>query len=252
MKNPTVLVQNSGLDNKQAAVYMASLELGEALISDISRKALVKRSTTYLAVDVLVTLGLLSVKTVGKRKLYSAVHPRRLLGLARFREKEIESAMPELVALYNTPKEKPKIQVFEGMEGVRSLYRELYASLSSKEEALWIARIGALREFAPEGLAEYKKVLRSLVNPKIRELNYGDEEGIKWSKEIKRLQGKNHHIRLLPTDFEFGFSDNLIFGNKLAIFSLKKSVFVMVIESADVVKTYKALFEWAWKSAATL
>ena len=130
---------------------------------------------------------------------------------------------------------------------MRALYRELYQSLNKREEALWFTRIGALREYMPEALTEYKKMLRRLRHPRIRELNYGDEEGKKWLIEMKRVRGRNHFIRALPTDYEFGFTDNLIFGNKLVIFSLKEHVFVTVIESEEIAKTYRALFEWAWK-----
>ena len=90
-------------------------------------------------------------------------------------------------------------------------------------------------------------MLRRIKNPRIRELNYDEPAAHEWAKETRLLMGKNHFIRYMPKDFEFGFTDNLIFQNKLVIFSLKKDVFVTVIDSEEIVKTYKALFEWAWK-----
>ncbi len=236
-----------GLDEKGISVYLTLLRLGEASMTDLARNAGLKRSTTYLVVETLLTHGFISEIQKKKRKAYSAVHPRRLLEVARFRAHQIETALPEIVALYNTPTTKPKIQVFEGIEGIKSLYREVFHSLSNQKEALWFARIGAIHEFVPEALTEFKKLLRELKNPKIRELNYGDEWGKRWSDETKRLRGKNHFVRILPNDFEFGLSDNLIFENKLVIFSLKDNEFVIIIESEEVVKTYRALFEWAWR-----
>ena len=243
-------IEKLGLSEKEAVVYLTVLKLGKASITEIARASSLKRSTTHLAVESLVMLGLFSETRSNKRRAISAVHPRRLLELANFRAHQIEDKMGELVALYNSPKEKPKIQVFEGIEGVRLLYRELYQSLNNKEEALWFTRIDAARTF-PDAINEYKKMLRMLSNPRIRELNFGNTDGMKWLEEIKPYRGKNHLIRLLPTDFEFGFSDNLIFGNKLVIFSLKKDIFVSVIESEDIAKTYRALFEWAWKQGVS-
>ena len=240
------ILKSIGFDEKLSGVYLAALASGEVSITELARNAGLKRPTAYLVVEELQMLGMLSVTLQGKRKAYSAVHPHRLLELTRFRARRVEEVLPELVALHNAPKSKPKIQVFEGAEGVRALYRELYQSLNNKEEALWFARIGALREYLPESLSEYKKLLRQLHHPKIRELNFGDEDGKRWLGEMKRLRGKHHHIRLLPTDFEFGYTDNLIFGNKLVIFSLRRNAFVVIIESADVAATYRALFEWAW------
>jgi len=241
------VLRHTGLSKKQVAVYAALLKLGEASMTELARTAGLKRSTAYVVVEELLVGGLMAEATKGKRTMYSTVHPRRLLDLARFRARQIEEALPELAALYNAPKEKPKIQVFEGVEGMRALYRELYQSLNKKEEALWFARISALREYMPEALTEYKTMLRHLAHPRIRKLNYGDEEGKKWLTEMKRVRGRNHFIRILSTEFEFGFTDNLIFGNKLVIFSLKAHVFVTVIESEEITKTYRTLFEWAWK-----
>ena len=235
-----------GFDQKQTAVYLAALELGEATMTELAKKAEQKRPTTYLAVEEIQTQGLLSETKKGRRKVYSPVHPRRLVEIMRSREQQISEALPELLAIYNSPKAKPKIQVFEGVEGIKLMYRELYQSLNKKEEALWFTRIDAIREHVPEAETEYLKMLRKLNDPKIRELNYGNKEGKQWLKKSKSFRGKNHHIRILPLDFEFGASDNLIFGNKLVTFSLKDDVFVIVIESKEIVKTYRTLFEWAW------
>ena len=240
-------IKQVGLSENQAKVYLSALELGETSMTELAKKAVLKRPTTYLVVDELILLGLLSETKKGKRRIFSAVHPRRLLQIAKFREKQIEESLPELVAIYGEPKEKPKMQMFEGINGVRLMYQEIFQWLNKKEEILAFADIGNLRKYIPEALIEFKQLLRSLRDPKIRELNYGDEEGKKWSEETKKLRGKNHHVRILPTDFEFGASDNFIFGNKLVIFSLKKDIFVIIIESEDIAKTYRAMFEWVWK-----
>lgn len=242
------ILSKLGLDEKDCRIYEAALERGESSMTDLARHARIKRSTAYLSIDALSRLGLVSEITRGKRKIYTPVHPRRLLEIARARERSIESALPELIALYNAPKEKPKIQVFEGPEGMRLLYQEMYDSLSNKEEALWFTNIRALQEHMPSAIVEYKRMLRKIKNPRIRELNYGDEAGTRWVQEIKPLQGKNHLVRILPEKHEYGATDNLLFGNKLVIFSLKKDVFVISIESIEIVKTYCVLFEWAWKS----
>jgi len=240
-----------GLNDKEASVYLAALELGESSMTELSKKSALKRPTTYLVAQELELLGLLSETKKGKRKLYSAAHPKRFFEIARFREQQIQEILPELVAFFNAPKDKPKIQVFEGKDGINLVYRELYQSLNNKEEALWFTNIGALKKFMPEALTSYKKMLQQLNNPKIRELNYGDDAGKQWMEEMKKIIGKNHVIKILAPDFSFGYSDNLIFGNKLVIFSLSHDVFVTVIESIEVTKTFRALFEWAWKQGIT-
>ena len=244
-----VLLKQFGLQEKQARVYLAALALGQGTMSELARKAGLKRPTTYLMVEQLQVAGLLSQTRVGKHLVYAPAHPHRLLELARARLYHTEKTLPELVALYNSSPRKPRIQVYEGLEGVKNLYRELYASLSSQQEALWFSNIGALRQYIPEALTEYKKILRTIENPRIRELNFGDKDGKRWSQEIKHLRGNRHTIRLLSTQFPFGRNDNLIFGNKLVIFSLGEKVFVVIIEDQEIVATYRALFEHLWTRA---
>lgn len=240
-------IQKLGFDEKAAALYVAALALGEASMTQLAKRAALKRPTAYLAVEELQHAGLLSGVTKGKRQVYSAVHPRRLLEIAQAREQHIADVLPELVAQYNAPTAKPRIQVFEGTDGLERVYDALYRALSSKQEALWFTRIDALRDHFPAALSLGKQVLRKVRDARIRELNLDNEAGRAWIEETASLRGSRHYVRLLPVTFPLGFTDNLIFENKLVIFSLKVAVFVIVIESEDIAQTYRALFEWAWK-----
>lgn len=240
------LFKKLGLTDKQAQVYLAVLELGSATMTELSKKAHLKRPTAYLVVDELIMLGLLAQTKLRKRKIYSAIHPRRLVEIAHTRERQVEEILPELVALHNAQKEKPKIQVFEGEEGVNHVYAEVYKALNKKQEALWFTNIEALHVF-PGAIDMYKEIIKTIKDPKIRELNYGNEAGKKWAKEGMSLSGKNHFIRTLPTDFEFGMTDMLIFENKVVMFSLQKDLFVIMIESEDLAKSHRAMFNWAWE-----
>lgn len=250
--NKVKTITELGLDEKTARVYVALLELGVASMTDLAQQAELKRPTVYLAVEELKKHGLISEAKIGKRKQYSAIHPKRLVEIARSHERNIQTILPELTALHNAPLDKPKIQVFEGESGVKLIYKEVYESLSRQVEALWFTRIDALKKDLPYAANEYRSMLQKLNSPRIRELNYGNEAGKKWLNDMQPFLDKNpnHEIRLFPADFEFGFSDNLIFGDKMVIFSLKNNVFVTKIESAEITKTYRALFERCWEMAA--
>jgi sugar-specific transcriptional regulator TrmB len=65
-------LQKLGLTEKQATVYMAMLELGEAGMTKIAKKANLKRPTVYLIIDELNLLGLAGEILKGKKKFYSA------------------------------------------------------------------------------------------------------------------------------------------------------------------------------------
>lgn len=243
----SIALEKIGLDEKKQRLYKAALELGKASISELAKRANLKRPTAYNAIGELEISGLISQIKIGKSKLYSPAHPKRLLDIARSVEGQVESSIPELMAIYNSPKEKPKIQVFEGVKNVKLIYQELYEFLNTNQEVLCFTRIDAVREHMPEAIDYYMELSKKVINPHVRELNYGNEAGYEWVKETKPFLGINHFARILPPDFEFGFCDNIIYGNKVAIFSLKKDIFVIVIESEDIAKTYRAMFNWAWE-----
>lgn len=242
------LIKKLGLDEKQAAIYLALLELGTCSMTELSLKAKMKRPTCYLIVDQLLIMGLIKQVKKGKRKFYSAVHPKRLLEIAHNREREVKDVYSQLVSMHNSPKDKPRVHVFEFDydDAVDEFYDEIQQWLEAGNEALFFTDIEYLHKF-PESVKLYKKMLKKLDNPRIRELNFCNTAGIAWMKEIKSYQGKNHFVRLLPADFPYEGTDLLILGDKVVMCSLKKSIFIVSIESKDIADTQRAMFEWAWR-----
>lgn len=103
-------------------------------------------------------------------------------------------------------------------------------------------------------LTEYKSFLDLWVKEmknkrsRARELLVREElEGYDYLDKIRENNNPNHQIRFFPPGVKFTENDNMIFGNKLAIFSLKKEVFVILIESENITDSYRNLFEMAWK-----
>lgn len=242
-------IKQLGLSDHETAVYLAALEIGRGTITEITDKSKEKRPTVYLALDRLEILGLVAREIVGKKKLWSAVNPRRLKELAEFRAKQIEEVLPELTALYKENSEKPSARILEGVLGVRAAYEEAYSLLNSNEEGLWFGNITFLIEHFPELLREYNALLRRLRNPHIRELIYGGEKSKAWVKEMQGGLSKNHRIKYFTDSTAFGQTDQCIIGNKIITFSFGKEIFVLITESKEMAQTQRALFEQIWKAA---
>ena len=130
-----------GLTDKETAVYLGMLEIGEDSITEITKASKQKRPTVYLALDRLEMLGLTERALRGKKKLWSAVHPKRLKELAEFRANQIDGILPELLALYKDKREKPTVRILEGVAGVRTAYQEAYSLLDGKSEGLFFGNI---------------------------------------------------------------------------------------------------------------
>ncbi len=246
----TRILTKLGLSEKQAIVYSALLELGESSMTDIARRSKLKRPTVYLIIEELEILGIVSMVLKGKKKIYSAAHPNRIGELLRFRERQFNEILPSLVAKYGSLSEKPRVQMFEGVTAVRDAYRDIFKSISEKNEGvLWFGDLSAIQERFPEIIKEYKILLNSKPNIKIRELIYGNDKAEKLVEEIKtNIKRQNYEIKFLKikTDF-FGLTDQCIIGDKVISFSLSKEIFMLVVESQELAKTQKGVFEILWK-----
>lgn len=99
-----------GLNEKESAVYLALLELGEATISSLVMKSRVKRTTVYASLQLLHERGLVSRFTKHKRTMYLAQDPRIFRKILSEQELKLETIMPELLSLANVLTHKPTVR----------------------------------------------------------------------------------------------------------------------------------------------
>jgi sugar-specific transcriptional regulator TrmB len=221
-------------------------------MTDIAKKASIKRSSGYNSIGKLEMFGLVSKIQHGKRTYYSAIHPRRLLQIATLRQKQIEETLPKMIGAYYGEGEKPQVQMFEGIQAIRDVYHEAFERLKKGEELCIFTNIGRVIELFPEVPKEFTKIIGSIIfKSKAREIAYGDIAGLRYADEIKPKIKKGYELRLSPEDIPFGDNEQFIFQDKIIYFSLQKNIFVVVIENSDLTKTHRAMFEMAWKQAKT-
>ncbi|MFA6273601.1 MAG: helix-turn-helix domain-containing protein [Candidatus Paceibacterota bacterium] len=242
------ILSKIGLTEKQAIVYTALLELGEASMSNIAKFAKLKRPTVYLIIEELEMLGFVSRIEKGKKKIYSAVHPKRIAELLEFRKNQFQEILPSLIAKQGAIQGKPKIQMFEGMDGIRHVYSEIFKTAKeTKEECLWFGNITLIKNQFPEVIREYNKFLTETKNYKIRELIFGGEESEKWVEEMKKKENTKYSVKYLEIK-EMGLTDQCIIGNKIIFFSLEKEIFTTMIESKEIAQSARAQFNVLWNS----
>ena len=148
-------LQELGFSEKEAGVYLALLELGSSVASDIAKKAGINRSTAYIIIESLLKRGLVTVIERRGVKLYSSTSPDQLIRHLEETAKQYsglvaaaKKILPDLESVRKAQKEKkeesfrPKVQLFEGKKGIRTVYEDTLSSLesirvhASKREAL--------------------------------------------------------------------------------------------------------------------
>lgn len=235
-----------GLSEKEAKVYLASLQLGKETAFHIARQAGLKRPTVYVLLNELNIKGLVDISKTSKATLYKAASPHRLLAQFESRKKKLVESLPLLLTLYKSHPDKPKIEVYEGEQGLEQVYEEVISYSSKGNEILTFGRLdhfkGDLRIILDRWLLESKNK-----KSKVREIINGGKSELEYLKRVKNTKNPNHQVKIAgKTTF---LNDNIIYGDRLAIISTDKDLFVTLIESKSIALTYRNFFDLAWTNA---
>ncbi|MFH0769830.1 MAG: helix-turn-helix domain-containing protein [Candidatus Peregrinibacteria bacterium] len=241
------ILRSVGLDPKEAALYLAGLELHSAPASEYAKAAGMNRITAYNTLEGLARRGTVTVTKKARAKWYSPVLPEQLAIEARKNADALARVLPELRSMQGGGGRRPVVRFFEGWEGLRSVYED---TLTAKSELLNFANSAVVRRFWPDYDGEYvvERVRRGIY---LRGIAPDDEAGRKVHGEDRK---RKREIRLVPVkDFDFGNEIN-IYDHKVAIcsFGSPEKMFAVIIESKEVAETQRQIFEMAWRFAKSL
>jgi sugar-specific transcriptional regulator TrmB len=232
-----------GLDQKEAKIYLALLTLGPATVLEIAKRAAVKRPTVYVLLEKMLAQGLVARTSSSGRTRYSAEPPDVLLRAIRTKEETLHEALPILQAMMAAAKKRPNITIHEGHEGLARLYDEIFESPD-------IRFFGSMKDLKRSfsDIVERFIQLSKRRKTRVRDLLTHHPVDLEWAH---RAVSEHYAVRILPREFDFAI-DCAIYGEKVAILSVKDDFFAVVIESKEVADSFRALHTLAWQSAIPL
>lgn len=234
-------LQNLGLNEKEARVYLALLDLGSSSAISIADRAGVKRPTTYLVLSELVRKGLVSITPREKKALYQAESPEKIAFLIEKQNQALKEVLPELLAHYKPGGSKPSVKLFSGIEGIKTVY---YDTLTEGKEIL--AYLGV--EQAEEHLKDFFQkdygpkrvnagIFARVIAPKTPSAADYCKQDARFRRQTKFIDAKKYPFTI----------EKNIYGNKVAIIShSKKEHFGLIITSPEIARTEKSVFELIW------
>jgi len=89
-------LQEIGLNEKEAKVYVASLGLGQGSAAEIAKKAGINRATAYFVLESLMKIGLVSASNEEKTQLFVPEDPAQLENILEKQKQEIEQRRSKL------------------------------------------------------------------------------------------------------------------------------------------------------------
>jgi sugar-specific transcriptional regulator TrmB len=237
----------SGLSNREADTYFELLAVEEALASEISEKTKESRTNTYDTLNSLIKKGLVSYVIKSNKKYFIATNPGKLLDWLDLKKDKLESdrnkikeLLPDLKKLRLPKEKKIEVEVYEGIEGLRTVYGEtVEESRRTKKEFLIFGAIaGKVRELDP---IYHKK-------------HYVERKKYRIKARYIFIEGEAHPIapysqyKYLPKIYE-NFAATTVQGNQVAFWLLTKPEIVILIKSKKLADTYRNNFEVLWKVA---
>lgn len=234
------ILEDIGLDEKPAAVYFATLQLGGDTASNIAKKAGIERVNTYYILDQLCKKKLVYTAEKDKITIYIANSPKKLEQIAAERLARVKKFLPELLSFENTYKAKPKIKYYEGIEGIKECFEEIINIPEGSEILSFFASFNH-NKYIDEYMKELTR-LRVLQNIKQRSIVEYNEES---AKQKKFDHGSLRETRLI-NKASFPFNNQIIiFKNCILIASFDDMVGI-IIENDQIAASQRSIFELAW------
>lgn len=236
-----------GLSTGEITVYMTALQLGPEPVQTIAKKSELSRVTVYSAIESLTKLGLMTSVEKGKKLVYAAEPPERILSLAETRlnslqtvTREIKSNIDELKMMQTG--DKPVVKMFEGLEAFSAIQEDVL-----KSKATQICEFGNLDEIDrvyPYEKQVYTKYLDTLAkrNKTMRRLVY-----LSKIHTPRTTEDNKQIVYLDESKFNF-FGDLFFYDDTVWISSFKNQQVTVMIKNQEIKDTLQATFEIIWNS----
>ena len=236
-------LENLGLSEKEALVYLALLEVENDSIIDISKKTDINRTTIYPVIEGLLKKGLVSEVQSGKKVFYQAESPERLETYVEwqkllFEEKArvIKDIIPQLKATRRDSGEKPVIKMYEGHDGIVSSVEDLSSNLREGETTYNIYTRDLLEEIFTEKDRRRISNYRKKVKVNSRSVYTFTQRELLDTAGDKRL--RLDHVKY-PLS-----CDICVYGDETRISTLKNNLSSFLIKNKDIADTLRSIIRF--------
>ena len=234
------LFEHAGLSDKEARVYLALLELGQATVVQISHQSQLKRPIIYVTIESLIENGYVSKMPNKKVNTYAVGDPAIISAKLSSTAKGFAEMLPYLQNLSNKSGNRPRISYYETESAIWNIYKET----SRHKHVLLNTSYVRLKQHFPESaerwLRDCERGVYSLRDWK--HLIPNNHEDILIAKRLTKV-GQN--IRIIDHE-NVHTLDLALFNNKLSITSIEDEPFMIVVESTPLSMAMSAMFEMIW------
>lgn len=234
-------LEEFGLTETEAKVYLALLEEGSTLAGPIIKKTALHRGTTYQILQRLIEKGLVSYVIKSGKRYFDAISPERFIEILKDKQEQMALVLPSLLQKKEMSKQKQEVNVYSGRKGIKTILEKMLEELKGKGyldfgvSGLFRQVMGAYWDVWQKKKKKYKIKSKCIFNEELRD-----------SELVKDYYGNS---RFHSSEFK-SLTDTIIYEDKVVLFiwSVSSPIAVEVI-SKENSKSYRNQFMFMWKSA---
>ena len=251
MIDPHFLI-NLGLSADEADIYLSLLEHGPQTASKLGKTTKVKRTYVYRIATSLIQKGLVTRTKKDRTTVFAPNSPDFLLDFVRTNSQHLEQAkltlenlLPSLKEKYRLVETKPVITYYEGVEGIKKVFKDIYAP--KKEPVYGCVDL----EKADEAVPGY--IINTLIPLRIKNKVFAKSFIAKSSqaesiartdrqslRESLLLEKRTHP---LPAEID-------VYEDKVALLSFAKGQFTgVLIQNQDIATSLNTVFKLAFEQS---
>jgi len=243
------ILSKAGLTKEQAKIYIFLVENGMTNAKVISTRTRIGRTLTYKIIDQLIRLELVEkCDDIGKVSIFSPLHPQKIkdnlnnsISQSNVAADNLSSVFNTLVSQYNTLLGKPNVKYFEGIAGIKEVYKDILdvgtdiLVISSSVEENRKDVLPIIREQIKYQVEKdiHVKAITQIVSHEIAKLAEEDKSNLILRKEVSAEKLN------IPSQI-------IIWGDKVAITNFRENIITIIIDSKYIKDTFVVLFNFIW------
>jgi len=249
MKTLLDYLEQLGLSEIEAKLYLRLLEDGSIGVRELAKRVGINRTSAYVYIDQLIEKGVI-IKIVKGTRNQVAANPLKetlpqLLEKKAQTVKNLQNELQDMIKTIPTPTHQGKdsdeaeIKYYKGKLGIKKIYQQ---ALQAKELRSYV-NIKEVLEIFPENAQLFNDAFKQ--NPEIKMFEICEDSP--QARERIKASNKNHLYKILPTDMKLTGQDVLLYDNKVAVIHLKDKINGVILHNTDLFYNFKLLFDFLWK-----
>jgi len=236
------ILEDLGLSEAEAKVYLALLETGSTLAGPIIKKTGLHRGTTYQILQRLIEKGLISFVIKSGKRYFEATDPKRFLEILKEKEEKIQQILPSLIQKRELGKEKQEVNVYSGYKGIKTVCENILEELKNGGEYLDFGVSGLFREIMGSYWDLWQKKKKKY---KIKAKCIFDET--LNEKNPNLLKDYFGEAKFHSQEFK-SLTDTIIYKDKVVLFIwTAKPPIAVIIQNKENADSYRNQFNLMWK-----